>query len=125
MIACIHVCWFITFLFMVLFLCTPVSKWWDIYDIQPGHCLDGNAFLVAEETINSSLDFATIALTVAVVQKLQTKNYIKTKLSLIFLIGGLSGVIGFVKIGIVYAAANTNGRKWCAVFPDCLARTED
>ncbi|KAK8038629.1 integral membrane protein [Apiospora rasikravindrae] len=110
-LACIHVCWFITFFFMVLFLCNPISLWWDISGTQPGYCLDGNTFLVAEETINSSLDFATIALTVAVVHKLQTKSYIKTKLSLIFLIGGLSGVIGFVKIGIVYSTENTNGQE--------------
>ena len=81
-------------------------------DTQPGHCLDGNAFLVAEETINSTLDFATIILTVAVVRKLQTRQFIKTKLALIFTVGGLSGVIGFIKIGIVYQAANTNGRMW-------------
>ena len=102
--------WFITFFFLVLFLCDPVSKWWDVMDTQPGHCLDGNAFLVAEETINSTLDFATIILTVAVVRKLQTRQFIKTKLALIFTVGGLSGVIGFIKIGIVYQAANTNGR---------------
>jgi hypothetical protein len=92
-------------------LCTPISKWWDVTGTQPGHCLDGNAFLVAEEGINSSLDFAMIILTVAVVRKLQTKKYIKTKLAFIFTVGGLSGVIGFVKIGIVYGAQNTNGRK--------------
>lgn len=105
---------------MVLFLCDPVSKWWDVAGTQPGHCIDGNAFLVAEESINSSLDFAMIALTVALVQKLQTKNYIKTKLSFIFLVGGLSGVIGFVKIGIVYSVENTNGRKWCHELSDSL-----
>lgn len=108
--AAIHVSWFITFFFLVLFLCTPVSKWWDISGTQPGSCLDGNRFLVSEETINSSLDFAMIILTVVVLQKLQTRQYIKTKLAFIFTVGGLSGVIGFVKIGIVYRTANTNGR---------------
>jgi hypothetical protein len=111
MLAVIHVCWFITFFFMVLFLCNPVSKWWDVDGTEPGWCIDGNTFLVAAETINSSLDFAMIALAVAMLKKLQTKAYLKTKLAFIFLVGGFSGVIGFVKIGIVFYAANTNGRE--------------
>ncbi|KAF1993193.1 hypothetical protein P154DRAFT_590436 [Amniculicola lignicola CBS 123094] len=110
-LATIHVCWFITFLFMLLFLCTPISKWWDIYGVQPGHCIDGNAFLVPEETINSSLDIAMIILSVGAVQKLITRKHMRTKLAFIFIAGGLSGVIGFIKIGIVYGIANDNGRK--------------
>ncbi|KAK0609994.1 hypothetical protein B0T17DRAFT_545681 [Bombardia bombarda] len=107
----IHVSWFITFLFSVLFLCTPVSKWWDILGDQPSFCLDRNAFLVSEETINSSLDFALLSLAVYVVQKVQVKRNVKTKLAFIFAVGGLSGVIGFVKIGIVYNAENDAGQE--------------
>lgn len=106
-LATIHVCWFIIFLFLLLFLCTPISEWWDIYDIQPGHCIDGNAFLVPEETINSSLDIAMMILSVGAVQKLITREHMKTKLAFIFVVGGLSGVIGFVKIGIVYGTPTT------------------
>ncbi|KAI3325965.1 hypothetical protein HD806DRAFT_532618 [Xylariaceae sp. AK1471] len=110
-LAAIHVSWFITFFFMVLFLCNPVSKWWDITGTQPGTCIDGNAFLVSEETINSSVDLAMVGLTVAMVYKLQTKEYIKRKLAFIFSFGGLSGVIGFVKIGIIYSTPNDNGQE--------------
>ncbi|KAF2795006.1 hypothetical protein K505DRAFT_374217 [Melanomma pulvis-pyrius CBS 109.77] len=132
-LATIHVCWFITFLFLLLFLCTPISKWWDIYDVQPGHCIDGNTFLVPEEMINSSLDIAMMILSVGAVQKLITRKHMKTKLAFIFVVGGLSGVIGFVKIGIVYGTANDNGQEnntnafwdilqmatsmWCACAP--------
>jgi hypothetical protein len=35
----------------------------------------------------------------------------KLKMAFIFTVGGLSGMIGFVKIGIVYGTSNTNGRK--------------
>ncbi|KUI57992.1 hypothetical protein VP1G_05331 [Cytospora mali] len=108
----IHVCWFITFFFALVFLCNPISKWWDVSGTEPGHCLDENAYLVAEETINSSMDFAMIALTVFVVRKLQTRTHIKSKLAFIFVVGGLSGVTGFVKIGIVYNAPNDYGGEW-------------
>ncbi|KAI0434882.1 hypothetical protein F5Y09DRAFT_295108 [Xylaria sp. FL1042] len=110
-LAGLHVSWFITFFFLVLFLCTPVSKWWDVTGTQPGFCLDGNAFLVSEETINSSIDLAMVGLTVAMVFKLQTREHIKRKLAFIFTVGGLSGVIGFIKIGIIYSTPNDNGQE--------------
>ncbi|KAF7541295.1 hypothetical protein G7054_g700 [Neopestalotiopsis clavispora] len=110
-LATIHVCWFITFFLMVIFLCRPISKWWDIVGDQPGYCIDGNVFLIAEETTNSLLDFALIALTVGLIRKLATRSYVKAKLIFVFIIGGLSGVIGFVKIGLVYSVANTNGQE--------------
>ncbi|KAK4206676.1 hypothetical protein QBC37DRAFT_434563 [Rhypophila decipiens] len=106
LLTAIHVGWFITFFFMQLFFCNPVSLYWDILGEQEGTCIDGNAFLVAEETINSSLDFALLGIAVYVVQKVMTKNHIKTKLAFIFAVGGLSGVIGFIKIGIVYTVDN-------------------
>lgn len=78
---------------------------------QPGYCVDGNAFLVPEETINSTIDFALVALTVVVIRKLKITEHLRIKLVFVFVVGGLSGVIGFVKIGLVYGAANNNGRK--------------
>ncbi|KAM7196182.1 hypothetical protein V8F33_006294 [Rhypophila sp. PSN 637] len=98
-LATIHVLWFIIFFFMENFLCNPVSLWWDLTGEQEGWCIDGITFLVAEEGINSSLDFA----------KIMTRNHVKSKLAFIFLIGGLSGVIGFIKIGLVYDAENNAG----------------
>ncbi|TGJ81699.1 hypothetical protein E0Z10_g7075 [Xylaria hypoxylon] len=110
-LAAIHVSWFITFFFLVLFLCNPVSKWWDVTGTQPGTCIDGNAFLVSEETINSSIDLAMVGLTVAMVFKLQTREHIKIKLAFIFSVGGLSGIIGFIKIAIIYSTPNDNGQE--------------
>ncbi|KAG8161584.1 hypothetical protein KVR01_008571 [Diaporthe batatas] len=110
-LATIHVCWFITFLFFLLFLCTPVSKWWDVAGTQPGSCISGNAFLVPEEVTNSAIDFALVALTFVVIRKLKVTKHLRTKLTLVFLVGGLSGVIGFVKIGLVYGLDNTHGQE--------------
>lgn len=50
----------------------------------------------------------------------------KLKMTFIFTVGGLSGIIGFVKIGIVYRAANTNGRKTLfSLQPFLLALTDN
>ncbi|KAI0808882.1 hypothetical protein GGR55DRAFT_651289 [Xylaria sp. FL0064] len=62
-----------------------------------------------------------VGLTVAMVFKLQTREHIKRKLAFIFTVGGLSGVIGFVKIGIIYSTPNDNGQENNAnVFWDIL-----
>jgi hypothetical protein len=110
-LATIHVCWFITFFFFVLFLCTPISKWWDVTGTQPGYCIDNNAYLVPAETSNALIDFALFALTVVMIKKLKIKKYLRIKLAIVFVVGGLAGVIGFVKIGLVYRAANDDGRE--------------
>ncbi|KAI0472063.1 hypothetical protein GGR56DRAFT_677909 [Xylariaceae sp. FL0804] len=110
-LAAVHVAWFVTFFFLVLFLCRPVSKWWDVAGTQPGRCIDGNAFLVPEETINSAVDLAMVGLTVAMVLGLRTREHVKRRLAFVFTLGGLSGVIGFVKIGITYHADDDNGQE--------------
>ncbi|POS75427.1 hypothetical protein DHEL01_v206183 [Diaporthe helianthi] len=110
-LATIHVCWFITFFFFLLFLCTPVSKWWDVAGTQPGSCIGGNAFLVPEEVINSTIDFALVALTIVVIRKLKVTKHIRAKLAFVFVVGGLSGVIGFVKIGLAYGIDNNHGQE--------------
>ncbi|KAI1185666.1 hypothetical protein F5B17DRAFT_406888 [Nemania serpens] len=110
-LAAVHVAWFITFFFLVLFLCNPISKWWDVTGTQPGTCIDGNAFLVSEESINSSIDLLMVGLTIAMVLKLQTREHIKRKLAFVFAVGGLSGIIGIIKIGIIYSTPNSNGQE--------------
>ncbi|KAI1120074.1 hypothetical protein F5Y10DRAFT_259116 [Nemania abortiva] len=110
-LAAIHVAWFITFFFLVLFLCKPVSKWWDVTGTLPGTCIDGNTFPVSEETINSSINLAMVGLSVAMVFKLRTRELVKRKVAFIFTFGGLSGIIGFIKIGITYNTPNDNGQE--------------
>ena len=101
---------------MILFFCRPISKFWENKGPEPAYCLDENAFLIANEVVNSCLDFALTALSIAIVQtRLQKESWVKTKLCLIFMVGGLSGVIGFVKIGILHQDVSANGRKWCHV----------
>lgn len=111
-LAAIHICWFITFFFFLLFLCKPISKWWYVSGTQPGYCIDANTFLAPEETIDSAINFAIVVLTVAMVRRLPIKKHLRAKLAFIFIMGELSGVIGFVKIGLVYGAEDTHGRKY-------------
>lgn len=107
----LQVCWFIATFFCLIFLCVPVSKWWDILDEENGWCMNDAALLAAEETINSCIDFVIVGLSIFMVKKLHMKKSTKWKLGMIFTLGGLSGVVGFVKIIEVYAVPDTNGSK--------------
>lgn len=69
------------------------------------------ALLAAEETINSCVDFAMMAIAIFMVRKLKMKAHLKRKLAAVFVAGGLSGVLGFVKIGEVYAVPDMDGSK--------------
>lgn len=110
-LAAIQLAWFIAVFFSLIFMCVPVSKWWDVLDSEDGWCLNDAALLAAEESINSCLDFAMMALAIFMVRRLQLKSHMKRKLACVFVAGGLSGILGFVKIVEVYAIPDENGSK--------------
>lgn len=116
-LAILQVCWFIAFFFSLIFLCVPVSKFWDVLGEKNGWCVNDAAWLAAEETINSCIDFAMVILSAYMIQKLNMKRSTKRKLGFLFALGGLSGVIGFVKIGEVYAVPDKNGSKQIPALP--------
>ncbi|QKX54202.1 uncharacterized protein TRUGW13939_01287 [Talaromyces rugulosus] len=84
--------------------CIPTAKLWD--PTLDGHCIKSPVFLAAGETPNSLVDFAMIALAIWMVQSLRIKTAVKIKLFVIFIMGGLAGVIGFVKIGYGFSATS-------------------
>ncbi|KAJ8064944.1 hypothetical protein OCU04_007248 [Sclerotinia nivalis] len=85
--------------------CTPPQKLWN--PALPGHCLNAPAFLAAGETPNSLTDFAMVGLAIWMVQSLQMKTSVKVKLSVLFGLGGLAGILGFVKIGLGFTAMSS------------------
>lgn len=88
---------------ITLFGCQPIAKGWDAK--LPGSCVTTapHPFLAGTESINSTVDFAMVILAGFMVQRLSIKASTKWKLSILFALGGLAGVIGFVKIGEYYA----------------------
>ncbi|KAI1392108.1 uncharacterized protein F4822DRAFT_389641 [Hypoxylon trugodes] len=103
----LQIAWFISAYVVKWNLCSPAPFAWD-KTIEGGTCIDIGAFLAASETINSLVDFAMIGLAVWIVQSLQVDTSTKWRLCILFSLGGLSGVIGFIKIGEAYSAAYTN-----------------
>lgn len=43
--AAIQLAWFIAVIFSLIFMCVPVSKWWDVLDSEDGWCLNDAALL--------------------------------------------------------------------------------
>ncbi|ROV90139.1 hypothetical protein VPNG_09787 [Cytospora leucostoma] len=101
-----HIGWFLAMFWIRLFMCTPVSKVWA--PSTPGHCINSNELMAVGEAFNSVLDFVMIGLAVWMVQSLQVSSKNRWKLSILFAIGGITGIIGFIKIGEAYGDIGTN-----------------
>ncbi|KAI1207678.1 uncharacterized protein F4807DRAFT_174222 [Annulohypoxylon truncatum] len=95
-----HVAWIVVVSFMLGFHCQPLDKFWNPW--LPGHCIQEGTLIAVVEGINSLGDFLLVALAVAVVPTLQVSSATKRKLIVLFGLGVLAGVIGFVKIGIPF-----------------------
>lgn len=105
-IAIAHFCWFMAMFWIRWFMCTPVARVWN--PRLPGHCIDSNMLLAVGEAFNSVFDFMMVALAVWVVRSLKVSRATRWKLSILFALGGLSGVIGFIKIGEAYGGVGAN-----------------
>ncbi|PHH61184.1 hypothetical protein CDD81_707 [Ophiocordyceps australis] len=93
--------WSIATFMVHWFLCSPPQKLWD--KKLPGSCINAPAFLAAGEPPNSLMDFALIAMAIWIVQSLHMTTATKVKLSFLFALGGLAGIMGFVKIGLGFS----------------------
>jgi hypothetical protein len=83
--------------FVNVFQCVPVRKFWEP-QIE-GRCIHYGTFLAVNESANSLVDFIIAIQAAIMLRTLQTARKTRWKLSVVFTIGGLAGVIGFVKIG--------------------------
>ncbi|KAI1106323.1 hypothetical protein F4804DRAFT_53252 [Jackrogersella minutella] len=93
-------------LFINLFSCIPISYNWN-FD-EEGSCLDQGAILAATESVNSGIDLVMVALAIFMVQELRLRLSTKLKLSVIFALGSLSGIIGYVRIAEFFLEATPN-----------------
>ncbi|KAI1394962.1 hypothetical protein F4819DRAFT_479949 [Hypoxylon fuscum] len=102
LIGFIHVAWCIATLCIYLFSCQPISKGWDL--LRDGTCVNYLSTVAGCESINSAVDFSLVIAALFMIRPLRMKTSTKWKLAAIFAVGGLAGIVGFVKIGEAYAA---------------------
>ncbi|KAJ4290809.1 hypothetical protein N0V90_010004 [Kalmusia sp. IMI 367209] len=96
----VQIIWSVVTYMLHWFECTPPAKLWT--PKMKGSCLNAPAFLAAGESINSIVDFVVVGLAIYMVQHLQLKTAVKAKLAILFGLGSLAGVLGFVKIAQGY-----------------------
>ncbi|KAI1079770.1 hypothetical protein F5B20DRAFT_152276 [Whalleya microplaca] len=101
-----QVLWTIVTILVRCLRCQPLSAAWD--PRVRGDCVDAKRYLVGSETTNSTIDFIMVGLALWMVHGLHIRTSTKFKLSGIFVLGGLSGVIGFIRIGQSYANAGSD-----------------
>ncbi|KAJ0115789.1 hypothetical protein J7T55_010612 [Diaporthe amygdali] len=106
-IGVLTVLWTISVYLVKWMLCWPVAYTWD-KTLSGGKCIEIPAFLAASETINSVIDFVMIAMAIRIVATLQMSFSEKFRLSILFSVGSLSGIVGFIKIAEAYSAAYTS-----------------
>lgn len=96
--------WFISCWLARWFTCVPVHHIWDLTGDRSG-CRERGPYVAASESINTLIDFVMVGLAIWMIQQLKVKTGVKWKLSILFVIGSLSGVVGVVKIVEAYSTA--------------------
>ena len=82
-----------------LFQCRPIRAAWQ--KEVPGHCLNYVAFFTGTQAPNLLLDIVVLALPVSAVSRLHMSNTKKISIAGIFLLGGLSIIIGIVRLVVL------------------------
>jgi len=99
-IGTLQIMYCISWIFTSIWMCNPIKKTWE--PLTPGSCLDLSIVLAVCESINSTIDFTMVGMAIYIVRELKTSKANKYKLGTLFAFGGLTGLLGFVRIGMAY-----------------------
>jgi hypothetical protein len=86
-ISLIQFLYFLTTFVGSILICLPIQKYWTS-GMRQGHCISLAYFNTGVETINSSLDFAMVALALLMLRGVQIEVATKFKLGLVFALAG-------------------------------------
>lgn len=81
-------CWFLAFEIANIFNCTPISFFWNGWDLEhPGHCIDRNTYIYVGAAINITIDVTIIVLPLTELYKLQMNFKKKIAIMAMFSVG--------------------------------------
>lgn len=86
----ICVAWLFADIFGMLFLCSPMSAFWDLTLVFSNHCGDIQAMLYGINISNVFLDIIVLCMPLPMIWKLPLSPQKKLEVGGLFLIGGLS-----------------------------------
>ncbi|KAI9695819.1 MAG: hypothetical protein M1820_008413 [Bogoriella megaspora] len=108
--------WFLFLVIGQLLQCKPLYRYFDI--TVEGTCTDEGTVILGCEVPNSLVDFAMVVLAMFMIAPLQLSAGTKWKLRVLFGLGGLVGVIGFIKIAITYSTSALYAFSMISVWTD-------
>ncbi|CAD6448648.1 e65e15e7-e58f-4bd6-a05a-23b24e3531a6 [Sclerotinia trifoliorum] len=104
------VVFYVILLFMTIFLCTPVPKFWNV--LETGHCLNMNYVFLATGTANTISDFLIILLPQPIIWRLQMSFKEHVGVSAIFSTGLLACIASMVRLIISSKLLKNNDVTW-------------
>lgn len=87
LIGAVQIATYMALLIMQFLQCQPLNKFWRYW--VPGYCMPETTILLALEPPNALVDFALVALALAMIRPLQMQSSAKLKLRLLFGLGSL------------------------------------
>nr|A0A2L0P0K0.1 RecName: Full=Wortmanamides biosynthesis cluster protein C [Talaromyces wortmannii]AUY61971.1 TwnC [Talaromyces wortmannii]QBC19711.1 TwmC [Talaromyces wortmannii] len=94
---------FIAFCIFQGFQCIPLQRYFDLS--VPGECKDEGTVILGGELPNSLVDFAMVILAMIMIRPLQLSFSDKFRVTVLFGLGFVVGIIGFVKIAVTYSTS--------------------
>jgi len=133
----IHTVWLVSTILALVLYCSPVEKAWQPSPRVKGQCFSYAKLTVALEVPNALMDFVIMALPMSMLRKLRVRLQDKIALGFVFFLGGMLvhpfmnlidelltitrvGIIGFIRIAILYNPGNCKLTTCSATI--CLAK---
>ncbi|KAI0440352.1 hypothetical protein F4803DRAFT_527750 [Xylaria telfairii] len=91
----------LSFIILHPLTCRPFNRYFDL--TIPGSCRSDGSTILAGETPNSLIDIAMVVLAMIMIRPLVLPSRVKWSLRVLFGMGAIVGIIGFIKIGITYS----------------------
>ena len=105
------IAWFILFLFLIVFQCTPIRGVWDLelVEARGTTCIPFNKIIIAYEVTKIAVDILILGLPTYMVRTLQLPLSHNIAVWTIFLLGGFICIISVIRV--VYLANATNSAR--------------
>ncbi|GKT43042.1 satratoxin biosynthesis SC1 cluster protein 4 [Colletotrichum spaethianum] len=103
----------VTFIFVAVFQCTPISFYWTKWDLEhQGTCLDINAIAWAHAGISIVLDFWMLALPLSQIKSLNLHWKKKIGVAMMFFVGTFVTVVSILRLQSLVQFAKSQNPTW-------------
>lgn len=102
------ICYYISIMFIKIFMCSPVNAYWSLRAYEHGHCLSQPAMIIADSVISFVTDVAIFTFPVALTWTLQMPIRKKIKIVVLLGLGGVAVAFSLYRLVIgVYERHDT------------------